>query len=300
MASNPVEEQPWSWTRLRAFLECPKLFEHQYIQNMELVKRPRAFLVGSAIHRFLEVWYATWDESQALKSVRGVFDNIDTSSFSKEEMDQYHNDYAMVLGICPAYAKVYLPDKDNFSSILTEQKFKFSFGKHSFLGYVDLLVKDKEGKWWIMETKTRSMSTNISNEFRSSYINGQLLSQAYGARQSLKIPVQGVIFNIIKKPGIRLRKGETREAYRNRVIIEYTQHYQAKGYFQRFEMMLDKRHVENFLKSTKATLMVARKFYKDGFFPLNSQACDGKYGQCAFLSACLSGKYSSLLYRRKQ
>ena len=316
MVTESKRELVLSNSQINTYLTCPMLYRHQYGRKVYPRKRPIYFVIGSAVHAFLEYWYSTKKMDIALKAAEDVFSEVDTSLLGEKETHNLECDRAMVAGICEAYPRYYSGDFDQFKTFLPEGDTTIPLiADHpiytiNYRAILALLVEDHAGDWWIIETKTAAASAVNATYFERVRIDSQVSGQMWVAYKVLGKWPKGVIYNVIKKPSIRLKKGETTSAYRTRVYKEYSHEANcaAKGYFTREEIIISKRQLEEWKAETR---MIAneianrrhssREHPGETFWPKNTGACAGKFNNaCAYMPACIDGTYNRLLYEKRE
>lgn len=291
-------------SRLQQYLSCPRSFLHRYLKKMTTKKKPHFFVLGESIHKFIEMFYRTKDPKLALRQIETIFQaaSKDTALLSKEEVHELECDKQMALGIGEVYPEFYGQDFDTYDKFLTEQTFKLPLGDtgHTYFGTLDALLQDHAGDWWILETKTAAPSTVNQDYFERIKIDSQVAGYMHGAKQLLGDFPKGIVYNVIKKTAIRLKAGETYQAFQRRVHLEYKQFAKEKAYFTREELMVSTARLGNWLDDTIAlvTFLADRIQGKSRHWHMNTGNCRANYGVCPFMNACVTGTYSPLLYTK--
>lgn len=293
----------YSHTRLQTYLTCPRSFKHYYLVKARTRKRPLYFVLGEAVHKYIEMFYRTKDLKLAKRQVETVFDAVDKSLLNREEMHDLEVDRNTALGIAEAYPLFYKSDFDEFKNFLTEQKFSIQLsGSDTYGGILDALLQDHAGAWWILETKTTSAQAINVDYFEKVKIDSQVAGYMHGAKQILGEYPSGVIYNVIKKPSIRLKNGESLADFQRRIFHEYTKMAVEKNYFMRQQLMVATHRLDTWLEdTTKMTAQISASVEaKSSFWPMNTGACQAKFGTCPYLPVCTTGKYSPLLYVKEK
>jgi hypothetical protein len=162
-------------------------------------------------------------------------------------------------------------------------------------------MKDFAGDWWILETKTAAPSTLTPDYFNRVHIDSQVMGYMYGGKEVLGKFPKGIIYNVIKKPGIRLKKGETMQAFQQRVYLEYVKFAQTKNYFTRQQLIVSHARLEEWYyeKSILTGNLQGYMRKKDfTYWPMHTSACTTKFGSCEYLPACTARAYNKLLYTK--
>lgn len=290
----------YSHSQLQVYMDCPLKYKNYYLKKQRLRKRPGYFVLGEAIGNYIAIYYNTKDPELAARQVKIVYDKVDRTLLNKEEIHKLEIDRNIALGISEAYPKTYRQDFDQYKSFLTEQQFTLKVGdKDEYTGYIDVLIQDATGAWWVLETKTATAPD--ASYFERVQIDSQVAGYMYGAKEILGEFPNGVIYNVIKKPSIRLRKGESLAAFQRRIYLEYTTLASEKGYFTRHELMIPERTLTNWWKNVnhvakEVTNKVA--LGKEGVWPMNTGHCTGKFGACMYLPACTSGSFNKIVFAK--
>ena len=302
-------------SRLQQDLTCPRSFKHRYLAGVISRKRPTYFVFGEAIHKFIEFYYRTADPALALKQVENVFNAVDKAPLNREETHDLECDKSAAMGIAEAYPDTYKQDFDQYKKFLTEQKFSIVLPTtvHKYFGTLDALLMDQAGGWWILETKTAAAQALNDDYFERVKIDSQVAGYMHGAKSILGFYPRGVVYNVIKKPSIRLKGGESLQAFQKRVKLEYTQFAKEKQYFQRQELLVathrldrwaaETAHRMNFLADRieqikRLTDVEEKKKLAGILFPMNTGACRANFSTCQFMNACVTDTYNKLLYEK--
>jgi len=290
-------------SRIQENLTCPMKFRHRYIRKIVPTKSAHYFVLGSAMHKFIEMFYRTKDAKLSLRQVEEIFSAVDRAPLNREETHELEVDRNIATGIAAAYPAFYKQDFDEFSKFLTEQKFRIKLPNgHFWFGTIDALLLDHAGDWWILETKTASPQTIGDSYFERVKIDSQVTGYMHGAKAMLGFFPRGVIYNVIKKPSIRLKNGESLAQFQRRIYEEYTKFAKEKQYFIRQQLEVAKHRLAEWEENiTAATSELAAKIEaKSKFWIKNTGACNAYYGTCPYMNACVTGEYNRLLYKKEE
>lgn len=218
--TEAVLNQNTSVTRQRTLLRCPKKYEYHYIRRIRPRREDDRFLLGRAVHVFLEHYYgaqldniATKDE--AFQYAFGKFREYVTQNFPTD--DQAFEQADLAEGMIKHYhswAKIH----DNFTVVGTEIPFEVPvLQSTNLVGIFDGIV-EMGGKYWILEHKTASQ-INTRHVLRDKQV-----SMYVSAARMLGIPVEGVIYNTLRKglpqkPAL-LKKGGLSRSLSNNITYE--------------------------------------------------------------------------------
>lgn len=301
----------FSHSKLSAAEKCLAYYRHKYLRKVYPRKRPTYYVEGDALHRFIERFYTTKGASidLAVRAAVQAFDEVDRSPLTPDEMHDLRCRQAMVEGICPAYAKFYADDFVQYPAMMNELDCMREKGillfKHNemgdvyYEGKIDGLWQDKDGDWWILETKF--LQSFSGSELDVTHIGSQTLGYMHLAQKTIGEWPKGILYNVITKPAIRLKKAENRDQFRDRVKQEYLVNAKNRQYFARYPIEVSKRHLARWLKETehKAGVLATNQAIRSKMWPMSTSACLGRYGSpCEYLPACKDGNYNSLIYQK--
>lgn len=233
-----------SISALKLFKACRRAYELKYIEGLTPVETPDALKVGTNYHAKIADLYAG---------------QLDTSDLSKES--------AMAL----AYQKYVML---NFEVHTVEEWAEAEIGNgHILVGRIDARAADGA----VVEHKTTSSDIGEEYEFNLQW-DEQILAYMFltGARR--------IYYTVIKKPTIRLKKGETEEAFFERMCAWYDEDTESK--IRYFPVERDDAEVEDFRKNLVALMDEAeaaggRTLYR------NTAYCNCWGRRCEYSSICL-------------
>lgn len=280
-----------SYSSIALYQECRRKYKLQKIDRIYPRKRATYFVFGEAMHAFLEAHHGGMPEP--LGKVDQVFAAVDRTLLSPEQVHALEIDRAIVRGISQAYPKFYSGDKLRFRRFVAEKEFTVPFQDFDYTGKIDALVEDAAGDWWVFETKTAAAQTFSADYLDRVKIDSQVSGYMYAAQSVLGKMPKGVIYNMVKKPSIRLKKGETKQAFCRRIVDEYTKHGQTKNYFVREEALIGSSQIERWKQEVQ---IIGSEIVKAQHYPATTGACIGKYGSCVYLEACITRKLNPLIY----
>lgn len=174
------------------FLRCRKKYQYGWIQNLQPKQKNDKLTIGSAIHKFLEVWYTTYRESEAIVAmVDYIYENCD----GLEQM-QIDDMCELAKKVCENYVAHYGHDT-GWTVKAIEMPFNIHLeGRINYTGTIDLLVEDEDGKLWIADHKT---TANLDIYDKNSDMDRQISRYWYAIERYLDVKIEGFIYNIILK-----------------------------------------------------------------------------------------------------
>ena len=211
-------------------------------------------------------------------------------------------DKQIALGISGAYPEFYKDDFNEYKTFLCEKEATIPLvGEDTYYMKLDVLMQDHSGAWWIKETKTAAAQTLGSGYFDKIQIDNQVCGQMFGAKSILGEFPSGIVYDVIKKPSIRLKQGESHAAFQKRIYLEYSKFAKEKAYFTRQQVILDKDHMDQWYEEIKYTTsrISSKVKNKEKIWPKNTGACLKWGSPCVYMRACIDRKFNPLIYQKE-
>lgn len=143
-----------SHSRAKTWRRCQMQHHYKYVQKLTPVRKARPLYLGSTVHEMLEVHLNGGDWNTVYKAAKAEYDKL----FQEEQL---------LMGNIPEEAKQivtrYLAYYEDDGLIYpkwrkrkaTELKIHIEIGTNlEYIGYVDALPVDAEGRLWLMDHKT--------------------------------------------------------------------------------------------------------------------------------------------------
>ena len=288
---------------------------------------------GSAFHWLLAEIYGKYKSPQ-LPTVKRMINQYDVL-WRKENPRPNQarlNQQELVYGLCekvlPAYLKRYdgdlttgkykmgynviRPVKWIASETTWKQKHIVPIPKLGYLGEVipksfevfirgkfDQVFEDKKGKLWLFETKCLSV-INEDEIMQLLPEDIQCLLYLLAIKLIYKKKPAGVLYNIVRRPGLRQGKDETLKGLLARVEKDINTPNRQNHYFKRIEMAIDWSEIEIWQeKFLNPILMEIRDWDKgNACHWQNPDALTSRYGRCTMFDMLVK-KDRTRYYRRK-
>jgi len=180
------------------------------------------------------------------------------------------------------YFKVYESDFRDNKVEAAESQFSVMYRGILMRGKKDLVYRDKLKKLWLMETKTRS-KINAENMSLRLMIDLQNLFYVTAEELEFKETVEGVLYNVIRKPGLKSGKDNPR-AFRRRLAADVRS--RREHYFLRYPTVYNRKDKERFLHDFIIICSEIMNIKNMKSVPYRSRVvCEVPY-PCEFLKAC--------------
>jgi len=166
MKYDEIKNMQWSFSRLSTFIQCPYSFYLKYVvANDDLYFPEDNFYAefGSFVHSiFAKILSKQMTLAEASEYYASEFDNNVIYFTRQTIMD---NSYFA----CANYlAETNLEWLDDYEIIGIEKEVHFKVGRHKFIGYIDLLLRDKsDGRIVIVDHKSSKPFFTLSGKVRA-------------------------------------------------------------------------------------------------------------------------------------
>ena len=258
---------------------CQKKYHWTYIAGLKPIRKTTSLSLGTVLHSAFDMYYKGFQATEVYKYIIDTMDE-QLSKVSPEETEDVTIAKYILIGMWNNYPF----NLDGFKKIEAEKEFRVNVPGISdvvFVGKVDGLVTDHQNKLWVRELKSTSQT------FEQFEVRARRAQQASGyiwAMRKLGYPVEGIIYDYVKKPLLRKGKAEDMHQYGYRILTDYSTRrdmYYKRHYVYRTQEELDM--FEDDLRSC-ATDILARS--QDGCWHRNSDQCWNYNTECPYLKIC--------------
>lgn len=217
--------------------------------------------------------------------------------------------YGLAEAVVPAYFQRWVEEMGGMEWVSLEEVFdvpyELSTDQQIMLGLngtkTSVRIRGKfdgvcriNGRLWLLETKTKGMidESAIVDVMAHDLQVGLYLwaiKQVYGETP------KGVIYNVIRRPQLKMGVRETIKEFLERVRKDVAA--RTDFYFMRFNCEIDKDEQRDFLKSLDGMMAHAIAWHEGQYSWKNSHSCNLPGRRCKFLPVCSREDYTYL--RRK-
>lgn len=303
---NRAAVEGWTQSEITTMDECPMIWFWRYGM---LLRRKGWFswasVYGTAFHSTMEEMYATggkrWSPAPLI-----IPEGITLSQEKLQEKKYWEG----VLNVqTQAYADRWKDDFDLFEVKRLEIDVDYVHEGIRLRGKIDLIFVTKDGKLWLLDHKTTSrldLKTVAAWDFRFQFMFYLWLAM----KQYPEYQFAGYYINAIKKPSIKVRKGDTLEMFFDRLRMNMGM--EPDEYFYRDRLLLTKTSISHFEDFVLAPKLKRIKLLTNPEIPdsiredvlhvmtanPNTNRCQ-LYGACEFIPLCQHG-YSREAFQYEQ
>lgn len=273
-----------SYSAMKAYLECPKKYEYSRRLTKDMFNFN--FFVGNCIHEGMRMTYT------GQKDIFNVFgkhvdDYIELQRkahfFSPEGEQKLEEWRVIMLGMVFAYNNKYMEHIDNMSHIRNEAEYLVDITNDiKFLIKIDNILADKKtGRKFIHEIKTsRELTDNYVYKIQ---MDLQTSIYYHLGRMVPDFMPDGVIYDVLQKPSIKVKTTEEYKDYLHRLQAYYEVDPNAHLHMEFIDKPLINKG-DLIANITDTGYRIQRSVYT-GYFNKNQINCEF----CDFKKLCLDG-----------
>ena len=224
-------------TRLSLLRRCPRLHFYRYELGLSRTRTAAALRFGAAFHAGLEVYNRDANDAGGMRRVLSSYDVMPAWADPTDWAVERETFQSLFAGHLWRYGA------DNLEFVAVEFSFHVPLVNpatgvrsrlYSLAGKMDGIVRLSDGRLAVLEYKTAGEDIAPDSEYWLRLRRDGQISQYVLAARAMGYDVATVIYDVTRKPTIRLRQNETPEAFGVRLLadIEARPDY----YYQRREV----------------------------------------------------------------
>lgn len=190
-----LDDKTWSFSSVNCYENCPKCFYLSYLQDPPIEKASNAFAQWGTLGHSLFERYANGDlELYELGAVYlKEYDKQVTLTFPPNKYVDLNESY-FDKGL--EYFERFEGFPDSWELIESEKEIRLNIGGNAFIGFIDLIVRDRDtGKYIVVDHKSKSKFKNDKEKeeyARQLYLYSLYIEERYGEYPS------HLIFNMFR------------------------------------------------------------------------------------------------------
>lgn len=224
-------------SRLSTYRTCPRQDYYRYVLGIRHKTKAQPLRMGGAFALGKELWRKGYEPVDAVAEAVSGYSDTPPDFVTPEEWQVEAETVATLLaGYFWRYAD------ERIEVILSEPTFRMAllnpetgFPSRTFAlaGRIDGIVRLADGRLAILEDKLAGQSIDSDDYWQRLRMDGQISMYMLGARY-LGYDVETIIYDVSRKPTIRLRQKETPSQYGDRLFEDIGQ--RPDYYYQRREI----------------------------------------------------------------
>lgn len=164
-------------SELSTIKRCERNHYYRYVMLRTVAGRAQALADGTAVHEWLEDFWLPGN-GQRIPSSPGL------------------------RALCKGYQARYL--NDNYETLAVEKELTFTINENIRIALkLDGLIRDADGKLWVLEHKTSSQDTSAGSQYWQALRIDTQISTYVLACHVNGIEVEGVLYDVLDKPRLK-------------------------------------------------------------------------------------------------
>ena len=280
-----------SGSSLGTFLDCPKKYEFSYCRMLSSKSYSRPLGFGSFVHSLVEDFWMKRDSS----SGHAAYSKLLQQQLQDHD-DSFHPqikaDAVLASAAVEGWKKIWESTTGDLSNgklvpVAIEKEWSLKAGGRAYVGKSDgIMLHVGYGGHFLYELKT-SGATNRETYKHNLELNRQIDGNLLAMIDSGIKPL-GVVYDIMFKPALRLRKDETEDQLFERIAEEYKS-FPFK-YFERVMVFRSEKDLDEFELDLSAQFRALRSSIDGQRFYRNTNSCE-KYGKlCPYFNLCMEDR----------
>ena len=283
---------------------CARKYKHRYVDRLQSPNYSSSLGLGTFVHAWAETLKPGGDQAAASKAVERELEkykSVQQEATYQETALAIEADYTLARAIAPLWWE-YWNKKDGYLSnqVLafaeTEKEWAFVIGGNALVGKRDGIVKHLQfEKTFLHEIKTSGDADRETYKLKLQ-MERQISNNIQAIRDEGR-RCDGVLYDIIWKPAIRLKKEETAEEFLQRKIDCYKN--EPNRYFERlfvYRSEADLKRAMINLQQQFGMLVAAEHFG----YPRNESQCEQWGRLCEFFTDCMDGNDPQGFQKREE
>ena len=310
-----------SQSQLAQWFECQEKARLSTILGLTESTPSKPLIFGDISHEVLDQYYSAIKSGTLKKHAEAV---ALTEAFVNNAVDKWYKKHprasaeaqdiveesaGLITVLFPEYSAHWWEQDTGFEWLAIETVFRVQIyvgdtDDAILTGKVDGIVREKKtGIIRLFETKNKSQFSEMLGLVLP--LDLQVGTYLTAAPFLIKEPVNHATYNLIKRPGQRQGKKESRAEFLKR--LRETVRANRKDFFERYKIKMDVEEIERHKFATELRVKAFVDWWKQtiGFGPKqrslmwNGGACENKYGVCKFIHGCASDDFSKFHVRPK-
>lgn len=275
-------------TSLSTFRTCPRKYEYRYVQRLKRVRTDDAMRFGSAYHLGMEMLNTGIDIAEVLKLLELRYEFAPDWADQQAWLTEMHTVTTLVAGYARRgrdWHKTIIEVEKSFAVPMRRPNGR-KFRNAELAGKMDGLAT-MDNRPVVLEYKTAGEDISPESDYWLRLRSDQQLSIYVIAARELGHDVSAAVYEVARKPTIRLRQTETPQEYAARLSADIEErpdyYYQARE-VPRLDDELDAARTD-----VAQEVLAIRNAEKSKAFYRNVGRMTCTY--CEFSHICLQGQY---------
>jgi hypothetical protein len=289
-----------SFSSLRTFLRCPRLFWFSAIRKLEFLSVKIPFVIGNHVNLGLHEIYKK--NPDAIKDIMKDFKKVRqellmTPGVTPKTANEVDEAGVIIRAMLKAYMDVYKKEIKKTKHVHTEFRIDYKWNDQVHIkGFIDnVLMQDKS--LYVHEVKTTQYLTDDYIKRIQIDMQTHMYFYFYNILNPKK-KMSGIIYDVLRKPSIRIseKKGESQEEFLGRLTMYYEDpQKQAESFYMETieKPFLKESNVMNTIGRVVKAIESVKSL--DDLYQNQTACYVGNY-PCNYFSLCHSSENALSLY----
>lgn len=283
---------------INKFLTCKYQCYLEYCEGWQSKKLPMWFNFGHHVHYILENVYTDF-KAPTVGDIHDLLRRYQGINFPDPDNEQLRENQLIFESVSRLIQTYFFHYNKEFKNnwLHTEKVFKIPFEDTYLTGRFDGIFEDESGELWLIDHKCLSI-VDEDSLIASLPFDLQVNLYLYAATESFGRFPSGLIYNIIRRPGDRMKDNESPTKFADRIMLKVLG--KLDYYFIRIPLRRDPLELKDWIQNQlRPIISEIREWYNNGCFPryVTPQALVGKYGRCSTFGLITSGSTYGLRKR---
>lgn len=182
--------QLYTSSRLRVLRECLRKHYYRYGLGVTTPSSDHSRF-GTVAHAAIEAWLVSWRDDSIDNRLLRAIDAIEACDL--DEVDRVR-----LRALIAAYHTRW--SAEDWEIVAVEAEFRYELGGHEIGGKIDAIIRDADGKAWVVEHKTTGQDASAGSAYWEKLaIDSQLSIYVDGATM-LGHDIAGVVYDVLQRP----------------------------------------------------------------------------------------------------
>lgn len=306
MYTYDLHRDGFTQSMLGTFMTCPKKCQFRYLDGLkaERVSGAGALEFGDIFHRALDALYSLVKGEKPLDHV--IDDAIDLIHNQDKEylqgvptapdaFEKLETTTGMARVTLQNYMRWWFADFQELDWISLEEIFETKYADIPIRGKFDGVFRDKNGRLWLFETKTKGI---IDIPTLGDFLEYDFQTHLYmwALRRIFNEEPCGVVYNLVKRPALRQKQTEDLPAFLERIDADIQA--EPTKYFSRYSHTNAPGELNNWQQNDLDQVIAeVMTMVNLGVAFRNSGACYQWQRPCEYMNLCAHGSMLGLVER---
>lgn len=280
-----------SHSSMGAFRKCPRYYWYKHIRRLELAELTIPFIIGRIMHHGIQTLFSKPDDAE--KETKKKFKEEATKArtlfpqISPDDEEELAGLEFSSMGMLKAFRRHYGKFLKGTQHVKTEARIQYELNKKVVVvGNIDNIIMNQNTRYMYELKNLKSFDMRRIEGIKTD-AQTSLYFTLWNRMVKKSEKLGGIIYNLIRKPSIRQKKGESRGEFLRRLEEWYEEDTGLKFHMDRIKVpLIPGEHVINSIEKV-SNIMLSCKTKEDYYQDFGS--CIRDWGRCPMYALCHEG-----------